>query len=403
MFRKTAILAVCFTFSTSAFAQFADVLDKVRQSADQVNANNPTYYLKSAKAVEPNICLYSNGDPSGLIGPLVFRNSYVAAPNCREFKACTDVAKPVDEPRPAECGTEIPNTRFWSTAQKPLNMRSDGNSSVELVSEEFVNIRTCTDTVMPVATCTTGKVGLFRAEVEYEYPSGYESRYNWDRFQNLAGKRTETKTQLTWVMGEEAVKTGNQRTTMLNFGGESSPLFPPHPVSAIVSHKYGDSQATIRFREENPDIVHYTRLRYSGDRSQEWDITSEVKRRTSPPVTRVGFIPATYTVSVEDKALPDLLALPGGNTMQTKYLITVFTEKSHRDETLIFQTETENTAKTVLFSFKIDHETLRAMNGKSKKVRVHVRAQRLGSPWLDSAVSAEHVYETQKDVKFPKK
>ena len=160
----------------------------------------------------------------------------------------------------------------------------------------------------------------------------------------------------------------------------------------MVSHKYGDQQATIRFREENPDVVHYTRLLSSGDRSQAWEITSEVKRRTSPPVTRVGFIPATYTVSVEDKALPDLLALPGGNIMQTKYLITVFTEKSHRDETLIFQTETENSAKSVLFSFKIDQETLRAMNGKSKKVRVHVRAQRLGSPWLDSAVSAEHVY-----------
>jgi hypothetical protein len=57
----------------NAFAQLDAVLDKVRQSADQVNANNPTYYLKSAKAVEPNICLYSNGDPSGLIGPLVFR------------------------------------------------------------------------------------------------------------------------------------------------------------------------------------------------------------------------------------------------------------------------------------------------------------------------------------------
>jgi len=403
MFRKLAIFAVCFAFTTNAFAQLEAVLDKVRQSADQVNANNPTYYLKSAKAVEPNICLYSNGDPSGLIGPLVFRNSYVAAPNCREFKACTDVAKPVDEPRPVECGTEIPNSRFWSTAQKPLTMRSDGTASVELTSEEFAKIRTCTDTVMPVATCTTGKVGLFRAEVEYEYPSGYESRYNWDRFQNLAGKRTETKTQLTWVMGEEAVKTGNQRTTMLTFAGQSSTLFPPHGVSAMVSHKYGDQQATIRFREENPDVVHYTRLLNSGDRSQAWEITSEVKRRTSPPVTRVGFIPATYTVSVEDKALPDLLALPGGNVMQTKYLITVFTEKSHRDETLIFQTETENSAKSVLFSFKIDQETLRAMNGKSKKVRVHVRAQRLGSPWLDSAVSAEHVYETEKSVKFPKK
>jgi hypothetical protein len=101
--------------------------------------------------------------------------------------------------------------------------------------------------------------------------------------------------------------------------------------------------------------------------------------------------------------LPDLLALPGGTSMQTKYLITVFTEKGHKDETLIFQTETENTSKTVLFSFKIDQETLRSMKGQSKKVRVHVRAQRLGSPWLDSAVSAENVYETEKSVKFPKK
>jgi hypothetical protein len=397
MFRKTAIFAVCFSFSTSAFAQFDAVLDKVRQSTDQ------TYYLKSAKAVEPNICLYSNGDPTGVVGPLVFRSSYVAVPNCREFKSCTDVANPVDEPRPAECGTEIPNSRFWSTAQKPLNMRSDGNASVELVSEEYMKIRTCTDTVMPVATCTTGKVGLFRAEVEYEYPTGYESRYNWDRFQNLAGKRTETKTQLTWVIGEESVKTGNQKTTMLSFAGQSSTLFPPHAVSATVSHKYGDQQAMIRFREENPDIVHYTHLRNSGDRSQHWEISSEVKRRTSPPVTRVGFIPATYTVSIEDKMLPDLLALPGGTSMQTKYLITVFTEKGHKDETLIFQTETENTSKTVLFSFKIDQETLRSMKGQSKKVRVHVRAQRLGSPWLDSAVSAENVYETEKSVKFPKK
>ena len=403
MFRKTAIFAVCFSFSANAFAQFADVIDKVRQSADQVNANNPTYYLKSAKAVEPNICLYSNGDPSGLIGPLVFRNSYVAAPNCREFKSCTEVAKPVDEPRPAECGTEIPNTRFWSTAQKPLNMRSDGNSIVELVSEEFTKIRTCTDTVMPVATCTTGRVGLFRAEVEYEYPNGYDSRYNWDRFQNLAGKKTETKTQLTWVMGEEAVKTGNQRTTMVYFSGQPTTLVPAHGVSGIVSHKYGDQQATIRFNEENPDVVHYTRLRNTADRSQEWDITSEVKRRTSPPVTRVGFLPNTYTVSIEDKALPDLLALPGANTMQTRYLVTVFTEKSHKDETLIFQTETENVGRTVLFTLKMDQDSLRGMKGKNKKVRVHVRAQRMGSPWLDSAVSADHVYETEKSVKFPNK
>src|SRR4030095_9621794 len=97
MFRKACVFAICLATCETAFAQFDAVLDKVRQGADQVNANNPTYYLKSAKAVEPNICLYSNGDPTGLIGPLVFRSSYVASPNCREFKACTDVAPPVDE------------------------------------------------------------------------------------------------------------------------------------------------------------------------------------------------------------------------------------------------------------------------------------------------------------------
>jgi hypothetical protein len=41
--------------SRNAFAQLETVLDRVRQGADQINANNPTYYLKSAKAVEPNI------------------------------------------------------------------------------------------------------------------------------------------------------------------------------------------------------------------------------------------------------------------------------------------------------------------------------------------------------------
>ena len=86
--------------SVNAFAQFDAVLDRVRQGADQVNANNPSYYLKAAKAVEPNICLYSNGDPSGVIGPLIFKSSYVASPNCRDFKACTEVATPVDDPKP---------------------------------------------------------------------------------------------------------------------------------------------------------------------------------------------------------------------------------------------------------------------------------------------------------------
>ena len=80
--------------STNAFAQLDEVLGKVRQGAEQVSGNNPTYYLKSAKAVEPNICLYPSGDPTGIIGPIVFRNSFVAAPNCKEMKACTEALIP---------------------------------------------------------------------------------------------------------------------------------------------------------------------------------------------------------------------------------------------------------------------------------------------------------------------
>ena len=57
--------------SAGAYAQIDDVLGRVRQGAEQVGANNPTFYLKSAKPVEPNICLYPNGDPTGLIGPVV--------------------------------------------------------------------------------------------------------------------------------------------------------------------------------------------------------------------------------------------------------------------------------------------------------------------------------------------
>jgi hypothetical protein len=404
---KTLVLAMWVAVATTigvgaAFAQFDGVLDRVRQGAEQVNGNNPTYYLKSAKAVEPNICLYSNGDPTGVIGPVVFRSSYVATPNCREFKACTEVAQPTDEPRPSDCGAEVPNSRFWSTQQKPLSMRSDGNASLEFVSEEFVKVRTCTETPVPAATCTTGKVGLFRAEVEYEYPNGYEGR-NGDRFQNLAGRTTETRMRKEWIRQEEAVKTGNKRTTRLNFSGQSSAMVPAHPLSAAVSHKYGDQQAAVRFREDDTDLTHYARLRNSSDGIQDWEITSEINRRPSPPVTRVGFLPATFSVSIEDKSLPDLLTLPGNNTMQSKYLITVFTEKSHRDETLIFQTESENSTKTVLFSLKMDQDTLRAMKGKSKKIRVHVRAQRVGSPWVDGAVSDERVYETEKAVKFPNK
>ena len=135
--------------STSASAQFDAVLDKVRQGADQVNANNPTYYLKSARAVEPNICLYSNGDPTGVVGPLVFRNSYVASPNCRDFKACSEVDVPEDDPRPADCGQEIPNSRFWSTDQKPQKMRSDGASSLEYMIEELMKDSTCTESPTP--------------------------------------------------------------------------------------------------------------------------------------------------------------------------------------------------------------------------------------------------------------
>jgi len=387
--------------SVDAFAQFDAVLDRVRQGADQVNANNPTYYLKAAKAVEPNICLYSNGDPSGVIGPLIFRSSYVASPNCREFKACTDVAAPVDDPKPSDCGTEIPNSKFWSRDEKRLNMRSDGNTSLEFTSEEFVKVRSCTPTPTPVATCTTGKVGLFRAEVEYEYPNGYEGR-NGDHFQNLAGRLTETKTKITWDRGEEDVKTGNKKTTILNFAGQPITLVPAHGISAIVSHRYGE-QAQIRFREDDADLKHYTRLLTSADASQRWEITSEINRRPSPSVTRVGFIPATFSISIEDNSLPDLLGLPGAETMRTKYLITVFTEKSHRDETLIYQAEAENTSRTVLFTYKMDPETLLAMKGQSKKVRVHVRAQRTGSPWVDGEVSAERIYESEKSVKFPKK
>lgn len=407
MCSKTFVLALCVAAATAcrareAFAQFDGVLDRVRQGAEQVSGNNPTYYLKSAKAVEPNICLYSNGDPTGLVGPVVFRSSYVATPNCREFKACTEVAQPMDEPRPLDCGAEAPNSRFWSTQQKPLSMRSDGSASLEFVSEEFMKVRTCTETPVPVATCTTGKVGLFRAEVEYEYPNGYEGR-NGDRFQNLAGRTTETRMRKEWIRQEEAVKTGNKKTTRLNFSGQSSAMVPAHGLSAAVSHKYGDQQAAVRFREDDADITHYARLRNSSDGIQDWEITSAINRRPSPPVTRVGFLPSTFSVSIEDKSLPDLLTLPGNNTMQSKYLITVFTEKSHKDETLIFQTEAENTAKSVLFSLKMDQETLRAMKGKSKKIRVHVRAQRIGSPWVDGAVSDERVYETEKDVKFPNK
>ena len=96
-------------------------------------------------------------------------------------------------------------------------------------------------------------------------------------------------------------------------------MVPAHPLSAVVSHKYGDQQATIRFHEENADLTHYTRLRSSANGVQDWEISSEINRRTSPPVTRVGFIPATYSVSIEDKWFPDLLLLPGGNPCRRSF------------------------------------------------------------------------------------
>ena len=162
--------------STSAFAQLDEILGKVRQSAEQVGGNNPTFYLKSAKAVEPNICLYPSGDPTGLIGPIVFRNSFVAAPNCKEMKACTEAVIPADEPMPLTCGAEIPNSRFWKGEEKSLEFRSDGTATLEFRSEEFLRVRSCTAVPEPVLTCTTGSVSLFRAEVEYEYPDGNKSQ-----------------------------------------------------------------------------------------------------------------------------------------------------------------------------------------------------------------------------------
>src|SRR5215471_18250507 len=106
--------------STNAFAQLDDILGKVRQSAEQVGGNNPTFYLKSAKAVEPNICLYPSGDPTGVIGPIVFRNSFVATPNCKEMKPCSEAVIPADEPMPLTCGTEIPDSRYWKGEEKSL-------------------------------------------------------------------------------------------------------------------------------------------------------------------------------------------------------------------------------------------------------------------------------------------
>jgi hypothetical protein len=401
--RFVACLFIAVGFmSEHAFAQFDGVLDRVRQGAEQVSGNNPTYYLKSARAVEPNICLYSNGDPSGVVGPLVFRSNYVATPNCKEFKACSETAAPVDEPKPLDCGAEIPNSRYWSRAERAVTMRSDETTSLELISEEYVRVRSCTEVRMAAATCTTGNIGLFRAEVEYDYPSG-QSRDNWDRFQNLAGRRTEQLTRLVWRRDEQSVKTGERKSTEIRIVGRPSDTVPAHGVSAVVSHKYGDREATIRFRESDDNLTHYARLAQGANGAQDWEISAQINRRPSPSVTKVGFIPSTFMVSVEDADLPDLLAMPAADGMKTKYLITMYTEKDHKDETLIFQTEAENTAKSVLFTVRVDQATLQSMKGKDRKVRVHVRAQRSGNPWIDGAVSDARIYETEKSVKFPKK
>jgi hypothetical protein len=206
-----------------------------------------------------------------------------------------------------------------------------------------------------------------------------------------------------WPAVDESRKTGNRAKATITFNGIANSMVPAHGISAIVSYKSGDNQAAIRFRETDKDITHYAKLRKSSDGSQEWEITSEINRRPSPSVTRVSFLPASYAVSVEDRALPDLLEMPGSEAMRTKYLITVFTEKNHKDQTQIFQTEAENTGKNVLFMVKLDQDALKSMKGKSTKIRVHVRAQRAGSPWVDGAVSSSLVYETEKEVKFPKK
>jgi hypothetical protein len=327
----------------------------------------------------------------------------VASPSCKEIKACTEAVIPADDPMPALCGAEIANSRYWQGEEKTLKLRSDYTATLEFGSQELLRIRTCTPVPEPVLTCTTGSIGLFRAEVDYEYPDGNASAHHWDRFQNLAGRRTETKTRIVWPVGDEPRLTGNRTATTITFVGKNNPLVPAHGISATVSYKFGDSQASIRFHETDHDITHYARLLKTVDGTQTWEITSEINRRPSPPVSNVSFLPATYSVSVEDRVLPDLLEMPGADSMHTRYLVTVFTEKKHKDETQIFQTEAENSGKSVLFSLRLDPDTLKAMKGKSRKIRIHVRAQRAGSPWVDGAVSSALVYETEKEVQFPKK
>ena len=88
---------------------------------------------------------------------------------------------------------------------------------------------------------------------------------------------------------------------MITFVGAPNPMIPAHGISAVVSYKFGDSQPSIRFRETDKDLTHYAKLVTNSDGSQVWQITSEINRRPSPPVTRVSFLPASYAVSVEDQ------------------------------------------------------------------------------------------------------
>ena len=110
--------------------------------------------------------------------------------------------------------------------------------------------------------------------------------------------------------------------------GIPNPMIPPHGISASVSYKSGDGQPSIRFRETDKDLAHYAKLATNPNGSHVWQITAEINRRQSPPVTHVSFLPASYAVSVEDQSLPDLLSMSGAEAMHTKYLVTVFTEKT---------------------------------------------------------------------------
>ena len=69
---------------------------------------------------------------------------------------------------PALIAVEIPNSASWSRDEKRLIMRSDGTAQLEFKSDGLVQYRSCTPIETPVLTCTSGNIGLFRAEVEYE-------------------------------------------------------------------------------------------------------------------------------------------------------------------------------------------------------------------------------------------